>query len=176
MIKVIWRKKDFEELSIYLKSQHNINVIKDEETIDDDHLGVLIEESDYERIKPILKLMTKDVLRMVFETKGGWVQQNIDDVIYIEAFGDDIYMHLENQKPIILSTPLYQLEAQLKPFDFIRISKSYIVHVRYILYIRTNLYGKLDLELTTGVHLDVTRSFVKSFKDALGIFKKEETK
>lgn len=40
MIKVIWRKKDFDELSVYLKSHHNIVVTKDEETIDDDHLGV----------------------------------------------------------------------------------------------------------------------------------------
>ncbi|MFU8793209.1 MAG: LytR/AlgR family response regulator transcription factor [Acholeplasmataceae bacterium] len=176
MIKVIWRKKDFDELSIYFKTHHNIVVVKDDEIIDHDHVGVLIEASEFERIKPIIRLITKDVSRMLFETKGGWVQQNVYDVMYIEAFGDEIYMHFENQKPIILSTPLYQLEEQLKPFDFIRISKSYIVHIRYILYIRTTLYGKLDLELTTGVHLDVTRSFVKSFKDALGIFKKEETK
>ena len=176
MIKIIWRKVDYDQLSPYLEEHHQIHLSQTTQEFDDDFVQVSIEEKDFERIQPLIKSITADVYRMFFETKQGWVQQSIDQVTYIEAFGDDIYMHLENQKTQLLSTPLYQLEAQLKPFQFVRISKSYIVNVRYILYIRTTLYGKLDLELTSGLHLDVTRSFVKSFKDALGIFNKEGKK
>jgi len=48
------------------------------------------------------------------------------------------------------------------------------VNLSKIRYIRTTLNAKLDIELTSGIHLEVTRSFVKSFKNALGIQKKED--
>jgi DNA-binding LytR/AlgR family response regulator len=70
--------------------------------------------------------------------------------------------------------PLYQLEALLKPYHFVRIGKSFIVNITKIRYIRTGFNAKLDLELVTHEHLTVSRSFVSDFKNALGIQKKED--
>ncbi|MFH1693452.1 MAG: LytTR family DNA-binding domain-containing protein [Bacillota bacterium] len=74
----------------------------------------------------------------------------------------------------IIRQPLYQLEEILKPYHFVRIGKSFIVNISKIRYIRTAFNAKLDIELTTGTHLEVSRSFVKDFKNALGIQKKED--
>ena len=70
--------------------------------------------------------------------------------------------------------PLYQLEEMLKPYNFVRIGKSFIVNMNKIRYIRTGFNAKLDLELTDGTHLEVSRSFVNAFKSALGIRNKED--
>ena len=69
----------------------------------------------------------------------------------------------------MIKQPLYQLEEILKPYYFVRIGKSFIVSVSKIKYIKTTINAKLDLELINGVHLEVSRSFVKKFKNALGI-------
>jgi len=176
MIKIVWRKEDFNNLSELLKNEYDVDLITDPNEISHHHVGVMIEDKDYERIAPILKSISEQEKTVIFETKQGWVQQNIVDISHIESFGDDIYLHTQFHQTRVIAMPLYQLESLLKPYDIIRISKSYMVNIRYIVYIRTTLYGKLDLELSTGVHLDVTRSFVKSFKEALGILKKEDKK
>jgi len=83
-------------------------------------------------------------------------------------------MHLDHQPSQLIKQPLYQLEEMLKPYHFLRIGKSYLVNMTKIRYIRTSFNAKLDLELICGTHLEVSRSFVKDFKYALGIQKKEE--
>jgi DNA-binding LytR/AlgR family response regulator len=176
MIKIIWQKEDFNNLSERLKNEYDVELITDPTEISHHHVGIMIEEKDYERIAPILKSISKEHKTVFFETKQGWVQQNVLDISHIESFGDEIYLHTQFHQTRVIAMPLYQLESLLKPYDILRISKSYMVNIRYIVYIRTTLNGKLDLELSTGTHLDVTRSFVKSFKDALGILNKEDKK
>lgn len=174
VIKIIWRKEDFQSLSNQLKEQHGINVVSVPSDVTQDHIGILIDDRDYDKIKPILETIIKEKQSMFFETKAGWIQLYIKDISHIESFGDDIYVHMKNKITHIIQTPLYQLEALLGHYGIMRISKSFMVNVMYIKYIRTTLYGKLDLELVDGTHLEVTRSFVKSFKLSLGLIKRKD--
>jgi DNA-binding LytR/AlgR family response regulator len=176
MIKIIWKKDDFTELSDELTKIHNIHIISDPTQISEQHIGIMIEDRDYDKVKPILESIIKTKYLMFFETKEGWMQVDIREVTHIESFGDDIYMHTKEQVTHIIKTPLYQLEEKFDGFDIIRISKSYMVNVIHIRYIKTTLYGKLDLELSTGKHLEVTRSFVKTFKRSIGLSKREDSK
>jgi DNA-binding LytR/AlgR family response regulator len=57
----------------------------------------------------------------------------------------------------------------LEPYHFVRISKSFIVNLRQIKYIKVGLNAKLHLTLNNQTQLEVTRSFVKRFKKHLDL-------
>ncbi len=107
-------------------------------------------------------------MQMFFPTQDGYVQLHLHDINYIESFGEEIYVHVRGKVETI-KKPLYQLEEMLKPYHFIRVSKSFIVNARKISYIKVGLNAKLKLELKDGSILEVTRSFVKSFKKSLNL-------
>lgn len=63
---------------------------------------------------------------------------------------------------------LYQLKQEL-PKDFIRISHSEIVNLRYIRRLNLNLKATIEITLTTGQICFVSRRSLKNVKKALGI-------
>ena len=170
MIKFIWSKNELPNLEEQLHQQGiNYLFLNHIETLPDHMVGIEIDDLNKNEIKKVIDLIEYEKMQMFFPAHDGFVQLCLKDILYIEAFGDDIIMHLSNQDIEHIKTPLYQLESLLKPFRFIRISKSYIVNVRKIRYIKVALNAKLNVELKDGHKLDVTRSYVKSFKKSLNL-------
>jgi DNA-binding LytR/AlgR family response regulator len=174
MLKIIWNKEDVEKIKMKIQDQYQIVITEDPNEIPLDKVGLIIDEKDYDKIKPILDLMAYEKSQIFLQTANGFIQIYVSDITYLESFGDDIYLHTEKDASQVIKQPLYQLEEILKPYHFVRIGKSFIVNISKIRYIRTSLNAKLDLELINGIHLEVSRSFVKDFKNALGIQKKED--
>lgn len=174
MLKIIWNKEDIDTIKKKLFDEYHMVLTTDPNDLPDDKIGLLVDEKDVDRIKIILDMITEEKSQIVLQTQQGWIQVYVSHVTFLESFGEDIYLHQENQPTEIIKQPLYQLEEMLKPFHFVRIGKSYIVNMTKIRYIRTGFNAKLDLELVTGDHLSVSRSFVNDFKNALGIQKKED--
>ncbi|MBR1731739.1 MAG: LytTR family transcriptional regulator [Ruminococcus sp.] len=91
-----------------------------------------------------------------------------DDIIFIETFGNEVVMHtLENTYNI--SERLIRLEGLLNPHDFLRVSNSVIVAVKFIRKIRPTFSSKYILTLKDGSTVDVTRSYFTRFKDFFGL-------
>ena len=174
MLKIIWNKEDIESIRSKLSSDYNLVLTEDPNEVPDHKIGIILDDTDLEKIKPILELMAFERSQVIFQTPTGWIQLPVSEITYLEAFGDDIYVHTMNMSSQMIKQPLYQLEEILRPYHFVRIGKSFIVSISKIRYIRTSFNAKLDLELITGANLEVTRSFVKDFKNALGIRKKED--
>lgn len=174
MFKLIWNKDDIEKIKSKLSSDYNLVLTDDPNEVPDGKVGIVLDEADLDKIKPILELMAYEKSQIMLQTPNGWIQLPVTEITYLEAYGDDIYVHTVSLSNQMIKQPLYQLEEILKPYHFVRIGKSYIVSISKIRYIRTSFNAKLDLELITGTHLEVSRSFVKEFKNALGIQKKED--
>jgi len=174
MLKIIWNKEDVEKIKSRLSSDYNLVLTDDPNEVPDHKVGIILDDSDLEKIKPILEMLAYEQSQIMFQTPSGWIQIPVTEITYLEAFGDDIYIHTLNMSSQMIKQPLYQLEEILRPYHFVRIGKSFIVSISKIRYIRTSFNAKLDLELVTGTHLEVSRSFVKDFKNALGIQKKED--
>ncbi len=174
MLKIIWNKEDVEKIKSRLSSDYNLVLTDDPNEVPDHKVGIILDDSDLEKIKPILEMLAYEQSQIMFQTPSGWIQLPVTEITYLEAFGDDIYIHSLNMSSQMIKQPLYQLEEILRPYHFVRIGKSFIVSISKIRYIRTSFNAKLDLELVTGTHLEVSRSFVKDFKNALGIQKKED--
>ena len=173
MYKIIWNRDSFESLEPKLSKAFDYVVTTDPNEVPKDKVGIIVNDDQIEHIKQIVEMMALEKRTVILETHEGWIQLDASEMMYLESFGDEIYMHTIHESQRIRQ-PLYQLEEMLKPYNFVRIGKSFIVNMNKIRYIRTGFNAKLDLELTDGTHLEVSRSFVNAFKSALGIRNKED--
>lgn len=169
MFKIIWNKSDYEVLTKKMIASKHYQMIDSPDLIQEGKIGIICEDTDIDTIKPILEQIEFDKALMIFPKTSGWVQIPLSHILYIESFGEEIDMHLVGNRIEEIKQPLYQLESILENYRFARIAKSYIVNLRKIKYISLGLNAKLDLELTDGKHLFVSRAYVKSFKQILGI-------
>ncbi|HAX02595.1 MAG: hypothetical protein A2Y45_01855 [Tenericutes bacterium GWC2_34_14] len=174
MTKIIWNREDFEKIKDEITSQFNLSITTDPNEVPEHKIGLMLNDENVESLKALVESLMLKAYQLLFPTPDGYIQVQAKQIMYLEAFGDDIYMHLDQGASELIRQPLYQLEEMLKPYHFIRIGKSFIVNITKIRYIRTSFNAKLDLELISGTHLEVSRSFVKDFKRALGILKKED--
>jgi len=164
MIKVILNKDDLSLVQPELNTASGIQVV--EET---NQITMIMDEKHYEVLERILKRITINRKEIVFDTPEGWAKIYIRDILYIESFGAEIYIHTQSQGEVEVKQPLYQLEEMLSSYNIIRIGKSYLVNLSKVVFIKTKLNAKLELELQNGDKLEVMRSYVKSFKERLGI-------
>jgi DNA-binding LytR/AlgR family response regulator len=100
------------------------------------------------------------------KTTRGEVRVRFDQVFTIESYGNDVFAYTDKAE-ISLSAKLYQLEEDLFPAGFFRISKSVIVNVARIEAIASGFNGKLTLIMDNKKKIEVNRSYTKSFKEYL---------
>lgn len=99
----------------------------------------------------------------VRDEKKERMRLSVDEVIYIEAFGKDIEIHTERET-YYSTDRMYQLENNLDPQEFLRVSKSVIISKKHVKKIRASLSMKYVLTLTNGTLVDVTRSYYSEFR------------
>lgn len=101
---------------------------------------------------------------------GHFAPVEIRSVAYIRACGNDTYAHTTRGDAYKIKYKLYELEDRILPRGFVRINKSEIVNIKHIQKIVPMFKGKLVLTLQgfpQGV--DVSRNYVKSFKERIGM-------
>ncbi|HOI47653.1 MAG TPA: LytTR family DNA-binding domain-containing protein [Bacilli bacterium] len=91
-----------------------------------------------------------------------------DQIMYIEGIDNDTFV-TTNKGEYRVKEKLYELENQLASFQFVRVSKSYIVSVMKIAKIKPTFQGKLILVMDNQQKLEVTRHYLPSFKQYLGL-------
>ena len=96
------------------------------------------------------------------------IRLKTDEVIYIEAFGKDIEIHTD-EGTFTSQDRMYQLESQLDPKEFIRVSKSVIISRKHVKKIRPAFSMKFILTMTNGELVDVTKSYYTDFRNFFNI-------
>ena len=94
-----------------------------------------------------------------------------DSIYYIESVDDRVFAYTKDQV-YTLQLKLYELEERLPTRSFFRISKSTILNIAYIHSLKSLFNGKMQVTLKSGEHLIITRSYVSTFKEKLGVYKK----
>lgn len=74
---------------------------------------------------------------LFIKTDGKLVKINLNDLLLVEGLKDYLYLHLKNEKLIVLDT-LKDFEAKLPASDFMRVHKSYIIRLDQIETIERN--------------------------------------
>jgi len=159
----------FDSLKLVDTSEYKYVLTTEKEMIEDDKINIVFSEGQLHDVNKMLDLLVhgEDVY-LTGHNERGTKRVEIRSVYYVETFGDDVYLVLRNGR-LLTRSKLYQLEDMLKEKDFIRISKSHLVNIGKIKYIKPAINSKIELILNNDESVEVKRTYLKDFKDTLKI-------
>tara|TARA_B100000123_G_scaffold218357_1_gene166792 strand:- start:669 stop:1130 length:462 start_codon:yes stop_codon:yes gene_type:complete len=105
-----------------------------------------------EKIKKLLVESTevkKSDSYIFIKSESKLIQIKLEDILWIEALGNYMRIHTENEKHTVLST-MKEIESKLPSSEFIRIQRSFIVRVDKILSIEDNYVVMKNKEIHIG--------------------------
>lgn len=92
----------------------------------------------------------------------------IDDVRYFESEGNYVKVHFEKFRPLILRS-LNSLEDRLDDRLFFRVNRKFIVNLNHIVNIENWFNGGLQVELSCGTKVEISRRQTIKFKDQFSL-------
>jgi len=145
-------------------------------------MKVSIEEINRERDEEIIircYQVNDDILRLLKKLKTektvliGYDADNIHrlsipDVYYFEAVDNKVFIYGKD-KVFESKQKLYELEELSRGKKFFRASKSVIINLTKISYVRPSLSGRFEAKLDNGDSVAVSRQYVPGLKKMLGL-------
>lgn len=120
---------------------------------------------DIENIIATLRIMNQQLLVTKDDTN---YLLDVNTISYIEALERKTFVY--TQDAIYESKlKLYEMEERLCKSGFLRISKSCLVHLKFIKSIKKDIDRKLRLTLTNGEQIMVSRQYADEIKKRLGV-------
>lgn len=92
----------------------------------------------------------------------------IDQVRYFESEGNYVKVHFDKFKPLILRS-LNSLEERLDDKLFFRVNRKFIVNLNHVVNIENWFNGGLQVELSCGTKIEISRRQTIKFKDQYSI-------
>ncbi len=108
--------------------------------------------------------------RFLVAYKDGFLVVNVCDISHICTENKDTRIYLKDGKRYSISQTLEELEHELCPDDFFRVSRQYILHIDAIGGLKTHFVGKYRILLTYYPEIDVmcSRERAPQLKEWLG--------
>lgn len=161
------KQKIKQALGIQEGEPYTIVLCEKPEDAEDGMINLVFKMENLSQIESQIQFFQKvERITLQGKTDDGEVKVSLDDIMYIESFGNDIYAYTK-EETILLPNKLYQLVEELAPFGFFRISKSCIVNVGQIYAIKPHINGKLTITMTNKQVVEVNRTYVQAFKTYL---------
>ncbi len=91
-----------------------------------------------------------------------------EDIYYFEYVDQKVFAYGKT-KVYEVKSKLYELEEQLSKTEFIRVSKSSILNLNKIGSLAPSLGGRFEAKLKNGEKVIISRQYVNSLKDVLGL-------
>jgi len=90
------------------------------------------------------------------------------DIYYFEAVDNHIFAYTAKEAYEV-HKKLFELEQEYEHTDFLRISKSVIVNISKIAYVKPIFNGRFEAKLKNEEKIIVSRQYVAALKKKLGI-------
>lgn len=160
----IEKEKIKQVLGIEEADPYEIVLCSTNEDCEPDKINLVFQLDQLSQIQSKISFFT-NVKKIYLDGKSekGNVKVALDEISYIESFGNDIYCYVKGEE-IRLNAKLYELSEQLEPFGFVRVGKSIILNVTMIYAVKPILNGKLLVTLHDGKVIEVNRTYVQAFK------------
>ena len=100
--------------------------------------------------------------------EGKIVKLSLKDIFYFESVDSRVFAYT-SQGVYEIRKKLYELESEYSYTDFLRISKSAIVNVSKISYLKPTLSGRFEATLKNNEKMIISRQYVIDLKKKLGI-------
>lgn len=93
---------------------------------------------------------------------------DIADVIYIESVDRKCFIYTVDE--IYQSDfRLYELEQQLEEYGFVRVSKSFLIHLQKIHSLKADINRKIRITMSNGEQIMASRQYADELKKRLGV-------
>ncbi|MEW6992287.1 LytR/AlgR family response regulator transcription factor [Colwelliaceae bacterium 6441] len=142
--------------------QHKEQLIQLVSDVTGNHCDDILQ--DLEQNKPVSLSHYSDVLAI--KDAGEVSRVPVKDILWIEAAGDYMCVHTEDNTHILRKT-MKQLEESLDPKQFIRSHRSTIVNKNYIEKFCSQLNGEYYLVMKNGKQVKVSRSYKDKVKQTV---------
>jgi two-component system LytT family response regulator len=86
------------------------------------------------------------------------------DIERLEARGDYVALHVGAKRHLVQVT-IADMERMLDPGRFVRVHRSHIVNLDYVVAFNTDPKGALEVELRSGMRLSVSRSRAQALRN-----------
>lgn len=120
------------------------------------------------QVSRLVELLRLSGARLTGEKDGQTCILDEDDVLYIDTVDRGTFLYTADGV-YESHLRLYELEEQLAPRDFVRVSKSAIVNFERVKSLRPDFGGRLRLTLSNGEVVVANRQYVPAIKKKLGL-------
>ncbi|MDD2493555.1 MAG: LytTR family DNA-binding domain-containing protein [Bacilli bacterium] len=163
------KKKILESLEFYETKEYKYIVTNDPSHYEKDKTNIIFNDEEIEDIVTIIKnIIRGEEYFLNLENSLGIKRVNVREIDYFEAFDNDVFAIVGHERFYVLEK-LYALEQALNERNFVRVSKSFLVNILKINYVKPQLNYKLELIMINGDTIDVNRTYIKSFKQKLNL-------
>lgn len=167
-MKIICRKEHEYQLKRLLKEYQFLDIVIVEKGLDYIGLCYYFSMEDLDHLVEYLKELVSQGKWLVGSYKDTLEKVSIHKIIYIEGFSKEAYFYTID-KEYLIKDKLYELEERLNQYGFIRINKSMIININEIKYIIPEVHSRYSIYMSNESILVLTRSYVKTFKERLGM-------
>lgn len=93
---------------------------------------------------------------------------DIAQVIYIESVDRKCYLYTSDEM-YESDFRLYELEQQLEGYGFIRVSKSFLIHLQNVQSLKAEINRKIRITMSNGEQIIASRQYADELKKRLGV-------
>ena len=156
-----------ERLQLVETKDYKYVITDDQSLIEDDKINIVFNQGDIPQVNDMLDWIVQgEAIYITGYNQYGQKRVECRDILYFTTELDEVYAVLYDTK-IVVKMKLYELEELLVSKQFIRVSKFGLVNIGKISYIRSLLNSKLELLMDNDDLVEVNRSYLKAFKEAL---------
>ena len=138
-------------------------------SMDEDH--IIIQSSSKKagtRIMTHLEYMDNSNDNLVLKQDDEYIIIQKQEIIFAEVYGKNLVIYTAEEEISTTKTLASLLEA-LPPEIFIQVSKSSILNISSIKKVEPFFSGNLTAKLSNGMKASISRRYVKTLKQRLGI-------
>ena len=133
---------------------------------EEDEIIVRCTDLDERILKLIQALRAEDKLTGYIDDKI--VKLSLKEIYYFESVDNKVFSYTAKETYEV-HKKLYEIEQAFEHTDFLRISKSVIVNVAKIAYVKPIFNGRFEAKLKNDEKVIVSRQYVLDLKKKLGI-------
>lgn len=121
-----------------------------------------------ENIQNVIRYINSFNKQLSCRKNGRIFQIYIQDIYYIESVDNKCFVYLKN---VVFEAnyKLYELESELKAYEFIRINKSCLLNLKYLESVKVLVYGKYEARLFNHEKLIISRKYMPEIKRVFGL-------
>jgi len=119
---------------------------------------ILDSESLIKHVEDLRKKVIKQSKSISVKTDEGYFRVNVLDILFVEAVGNHVCLHLKDQQLIVRQTLKFYI-AELSDFNFFQVHKSFFVNAHHVIQAQKLRFGDYELTLSNKSKIRLSRRY-----------------